>query len=206
LDKNIYNKLSDNEILILAAGGDSAASDFIILKYSNLVKIKASRYYLVGADRNDVIQEGMIGLFKAIRDFNPQHDSGASFKSFAEICIVRQINSAVKMANRQKHMPLNDSVSLDKPDFDESGTSLHEIIPGDEISNPEQIYINRERFSTIEKYIYDRLSRFESEVVGLYLQGDSYELIAKKVSKSPKAIDNAIQRIRKKLEGKVEKE
>ncbi len=171
-----------------------------------MVKIKASRYYLVGADRNDVIQEGMIGLFKAVRDFDSHHDSHASFKSFAEICIVRQINSAVKMANRQKHMPLNDSISLDKPDFDESGSTMHEVIADDDILNPEQIYINRERFSTIEKFIYDKLSSFESEVLGLYLQGNSYDVIAEKVSKTPKAIDNAIQRIRKKLEGKVEKE
>jgi len=193
-----YNTLSDEQLLDLIREGDDKALEYLINKYKNFVRANARTYFLVGADREDIIQEGMIGLYKAIRDY--KGDKLLSFRGFAEICIRRQIITAVKTATRQKHIPLNSYISLNKPVFDdESDRTLMDIIGEDVISDPEEMIINREEFAGIEEKMAEILSRLEWEVLSLYLQGKSYQEISEELTRHVKSIDNALQRVKRKL-------
>lgn len=193
-----YSSMEDAEIVKIANDGDISAMEYIIEKYKGYVRTKTRTYFLIGADRDDLIQEGMIGLFKAIRDFNP--DKQVQFKAFAELCITRQIITAIKTATRQKHSPLNTYVSLNKPVYeDENERTLVELIKTKINSNPEEIVIDKENLGITEQKIKSVLSNFELEVLELFLDGKSYLEIADCLEKSPKSIDNAIQRIKRKI-------
>jgi RNA polymerase sporulation-specific sigma factor len=194
---------SDEEIVMEAKGGDIIALEFLINKYKNFVKAKARSYFLIGADREDIIQEGMIGLYKAIRDF--RDDKLSSFRAFAELCITRQIITAIKTATRQKHIPLNSYVSLNKPIYDEdSDRTLLDILSGTKITDPEELMINREGYKDIEFKMGEILSELEWKVLTLYLEGKSYQEIAVDLQRHVKSIDNALQRVKRKLERYLE--
>ena len=194
-----YEPEIDEQLLFQIRAGSNAALEQLINKYKNFVRSKAKTYFLVGADKEDIVQEGMIGLFKAIRDF--KDDKMVSFKSFAEICVTRQIITAIKTATRQKHMPLNSYISLNKPVFEDDGErTLMETINHDTNSDPEMLFISKEEMARIEGKINEVLSSFELEVLYLYLQGKSYHDIATCLNKEVKSVDNALQRIKKKIE------
>lgn len=198
-----YNPAVDEEIIRDAKSGDAQALEFLINKYKSFVRAKARTYFLIGADREDIIQEGMIGLYKAIRDF--RGDKLSSFRAFAELCITRQIITAIKTATRQKHIPLNSYVSLNKPIFDEeSDRTLLDVISEENISDPEEMIINREEFAGIEVKMGEILSSLEWEVLSQYLQGRSYQEIAVELERHVKSIDNALQRVKRKLEKYLE--
>lgn len=203
---NIYLELefkSDEDIVGEAKGGNNVALEFLILKYKNFVKAKARSYFLIGADREDIIQEGMIGLYKAIRDF--RGDKLSSFRAFAELCITRQIITAIKTATRQKHIPLNSYVSLNKPIYDEdSDRTLLDVLSGTKITDPEELMINREEYNDIEYKMNEILSDLEWKVLTLYLEGKSYQEIAEDLERHVKSIDNALQRVKRKLERYLE--
>lgn len=197
---DIYTKflnMNDSDIAVLASRGDHDAIDYLLIKYKNFAKRKARSYFLVGADSEDIVQEGMIGLYKAIRDYNPNRLS--SFYSFADLCITRQIITAIKTATRQKHIPLNSYVSLDKPIEDESERTLLDITKSSDL-NPVNIIIDEEDRSEIEKKMYELLSELERNVLTYYLQDKSYQQIAEDLNRHVKTIDNALQRIKKKLD------
>lgn len=195
-----YNStLLEDEIIDEARNGNNNALEYLIDKYKSFVRAKARTYFLIGADREDIIQEGMIGLFKAIRDY--KGDKLSSFSAFAELCITRQIITAIKTATRQKHIPLNSYISLNRPLFDEeSDRMLIDAIRERSVSDPEEMLINREQYSGIEEKIIKILSGLELEVLSLFLQGNSYQEIALELDKQVKSIDNALQRIKRKLE------
>lgn len=196
--------LTDEEIADLAKHGNVEALEYLINKYKNFVRAKARTYFLIGADREDIIQEGMIGLYKAIRDY--RCDRQASFRAFAEICVTRQIITAIKTATRQKHIPLNSYISLNKPVFDEeSERTLGEVVTTDKASNPEDLFINQENLLDIESTMHRILSPLEQEVVALYLEGKSYVEIAQQLNRHVKSVDNALQRVKRKLEQYLEK-
>ena len=198
-DVEIYEALGDEEVVEDARQGDLRAQEYLIKKYKNFVRAKARAYFLIGADREDIIQEGMIGLFKAIRDF--RCDKISSFRAFAELCITRQIITAIKTATRQKHIPLNSYVSLNKPIYDEeSDRTLLDVLCGKKISDPEELLISREEVINIEAKIGEILSDLEWQVLMYYLQGKSYQEIAKDLNRHVKSIDNALQRVKRKLE------
>ena len=195
----IYDTLEDEEIVESARQGDPVALEYLIKKYKNFVRSKARSYFLIGADREDIIQEGMIGLFKAIRDY--RSDKISSFRAFAELCITRQIITAIKTATRQKHIPLNSYVSLNKPIYDEeSDRTLLDILSGKKILDPEELLISREEVNNIEAKIGEILSDLELKVLMYYLQGKSYQEIAVDLDRHVKSIDNALQRVKRKLE------
>ncbi len=192
-------ELEDERLVELVQQGDGQALNQLILKYKGFVRGKARTYFLIGADREDIIQEGMIGLYKAIRDYRP--DKLSSFKMFAELCVTRQIITAIKTATRQKHIPLNSYVSLDKPIYDEdSDRTLIDIIAEDELGDPEKLLINREKNGDMEIKMREVLSELEQEVLNLYLDGCSYQEISLKLNRHVKSIDNALQRVKRKLE------
>ena len=194
-----FKNMEENCILKLAKEGDSLATEYIIEKYKNFVKAKSRTYFLIGADHEDIIQEGMIGLYKAIRDYSS--DGGSSFRSFADLCITRQIITAIKTATRQKHQPLNSYISLNKPVYDEeSENTLMESFFEKQHLDPEEIMINKERFDFMEVRLSQELSKYETNVLKGYLAGKSYQEIAAKLDKPEKSIDNALQRIKKKIE------
>ncbi|HKL10233.1 MAG TPA: RNA polymerase sporulation sigma factor SigH [Clostridia bacterium] len=194
-----YECMEDEHIVECARDGDLYAQDFLIKKYKNFVRAKARSYFLIGADKEDIIQEGMIGLFKAIRDFRA--DKISSFRAFAELCITRQIITAIKTATRQKHIPLNSYVSLNKPIYDEdSDRTLLDILTGARITDPEELIISREEVISIEEKIGEILSKLELQVLSYYLQGKSYQEIAVLLDRHIKSIDNALQRVKRKLE------
>ncbi len=194
---------TDEDIVMEAKGGDVIALEYLINKYKNFVKAKARSYFLIGADREDIIQEGMIGLYKAIRDF--RDDKLSSFRAFAELCITRQIITAIKTATRQKHIPLNSYVSLNKPIYDEdSDRTLLDILSGTKITDPEELMINREEYNDIEYKMGEILSELEWKVLTLYLEGKSYQEIAMDLERHVKSIDNALQRVKRKLERYLE--
>ncbi|MBQ7875755.1 MAG: RNA polymerase sporulation sigma factor SigH [Clostridia bacterium] len=194
-----FDNMTDEEIVIIAQSGNEEALDFILHKFRPHVARKANSYFLAGADKDDIIQEGMIGLFKAVRDYKTDKD--AAFRSFAELCITRQIISAVKSASRLKHSPLNSYISLDKPIQDDNyDSTLLDIIAAGGASNPEDIIIGRENMEQVEIKMEEVLSRFECEVLSLYLTGKSYNEISAILKKDSKSIDNALQRIKKKFE------
>ncbi|KZO00587.1 RNA polymerase sporulation sigma factor SigH [Bacillus badius] len=195
--------LQDEQLIELVHNGNSDALDYLIHKYKNFVRAKARSYFLIGADREDIVQEGMIGLYKAIRDY--KEDKLTTFKAFAELCITRQIITAIKTATRQKHIPLNSYISLDKPIYDEeSDRTLMDVITGAKIMNPEELIINREQFNSIEDKMNELLSDLERKVLALYLDGQSYQEISEELNRHVKSIDNALQRVKRKLERYLE--
>ncbi|GAA0470014.1 RNA polymerase sporulation sigma factor SigH [Alkalibacillus silvisoli] len=194
-----YSQLEDEEVVDFVQNGEVQALEHLINKYRSFVRAKARTYFLIGADREDIVQEGMIGLYKAIRDF--QNDKQSSFKMFAELCVTRQIITAIKTATRQKHIPLNSYVSLDKPVYEEdSDRTLIDIIAEDEMSDPEQLLINREKYGDMEIKMRELLSDLEREVLHLYLDGRTYQEISVLLDRHVKSIDNALQRVKRKLE------
>ncbi|QDX92126.1 RNA polymerase sporulation sigma factor SigH [Brevibacterium sp. JNUCC-42] len=198
-----YDLMSDEEVVELVRENDAEALEYLINKYKNFVRAKARSYFLIGADREDIVQEGMIGLYKSIRDF--RGDKLTSFKAFAELCITRQIITAIKTATRQKHIPLNSYVSLDKPIYDEdSDRTLLDVICGTKVTDPEELFINREEFDDIEGKMSEILSDLERQVLMLYLDGRSYQQIAVELDRHVKSIDNALQRVKRKLERYLE--
>jgi RNA polymerase sporulation-specific sigma factor len=200
----IYDEMLDEAIVEAAREGDDSALEYLINKYKNFVRAKARSYFLIGADREDIIQEGMIGLYKAIRDF--RNDKLASFRAFAELCITRQIITAIKTATRQKHIPLNSYVSLNKPIYDEeSDRTLLDVLSGTKVTDPEELVISREEFVDIEHKMGEFLSDLEWKVLMSYLDGRSYQEIAKDLRRHVKSIDNALQRVKRKLERYLEK-
>ena len=194
-----YNEMTDEEIVELALIGEQFSTEYLVDKYKIFVRAKSRSYFLIGADKEDIIQEGMIGLFKAIRDYKT--DKLTSFRAFAELCITRQIITAIKTATRQKHIPLNSYVSLNKPIYDEeSDRTLMDVISTTKITNPEEIIISREEFIFIEKKMGEILSALEWKVLMAYLEGKSYQEIAVELKRHVKSIDNALQRVKRKLE------
>lgn len=198
-----YDLKADEDIVEAVREGDSEALEYLINKYKNFVRAKARSYFLIGADREDIVQEGMIGLYKAIRDF--RGDKLASLKAFAELCITRQIITAIKTATRQKHIPLNSYISLDKPIYDEdSDRTLLDVICGSRVTDPEELMINKEEFDGLEDKMGEILSDLERKVLMLYLDGRSYQEIAVDLDRHVKSIDNALQRVKRKLERYLE--
>ena len=193
-----YKAMKDEDIVEAANKDCLQAMDYIIKKYQYLVRVKARSYYLIGADNDDLLQEGFIGLYKAIQDFDK--DKLTSFKVFAEICITRQMITAIKTATRQKHMPLNSYISLNKPMYNEEmGNTLLDVLDGMKITNPEDLMITREQLISIEKKTQELLSDFELKVFNLYIEGMSYQEISQEIKRHTKSIDNALQRVKKKL-------
>lgn len=193
-----YNLLSDEELISRLREGHEDIRDYLMEKHKNLVRKKARALYLIGGDNDDLIQEGMIGLYKAIRDFDPER--GASFHTFADLCISRQLYTAVQASQRQKHQPLNSYVSLSDSDNEEQTRSRASYAANDVRNrNPEELFIARENLEDMEDLIEKKLSRFEREVLRYYLSGMNYSQIADTLGKSSKATDNALQRIKKKI-------
>lgn len=194
-----YQEITDEEVVACAKSGDELAIEYLINKYKNFVRVKAKSYFLVGADREDIIQEGMIGLYKAIRDFRA--DKLSSFRAFAELCITRQIITAIKTATRQKHIPLNSYISLNKPIYDDdSDRTMLDILSGAKITDPEEVFISHELSDDIREKIQENLSELESLVLMSYLEGKSYQEMAKELCRHVKSIDNALQRVKRKIE------
>ena len=193
-----FDSMTDEQVVVLAQETDSPALEYLLNKYKNFVRTKARSYFLIGADHEDIVQEGMIGLYKSIRDYKEEKLS--SFRAFAELCITRQIITAIKTATRQKHIPLNSYISLNKPIYEEdSDRTLLDVITEEGMSNPEEMIIDREDLSVIEGKIGQMLSDLEKEVLVRYMEGKSYVEIASEMGRHVKSIDNALQRIKRKL-------
>ena len=190
-----YKDFTDEELIKLLREGDAEIADYIMEKYKPLVRKKTNAMYLIGGETEDLIQEGMIGLFKAVRDFNPEKE--VSFFAFAEICITRQLYSALEASNRKKHIPLNTYISFSNQDATES-INLEQMVTNQTIS-PEQVLIERERKQEFFAILEEKLSPMERKVLYLYLEGSSYTQIAQDLGKTPKSIDNTLQRIRGKI-------
>lgn len=189
----------DEELIYLASQGDLVAEECLINKYKKLVKIKARSYFLIGADTEDIIQEGMIGLYKAVRNY--QFKKLSSFKAFAELCITRQIITAIKSATRQKHIPLNSYISLNRPIYNEdSDRTLLDIVDDISINDPQDLFLNSEKLNNLKARIKKILSDLERDVLESYLDAKSYQEIAADLGRHVKSIDNALQRIKRKLE------
>ncbi len=197
-----YNDISDEDLITLIKSDDKCALEHLINRYKGLVNMKVGRYYIIGAEKEDIEQEGLIGLFKAIKNF--QADKQNSFKTFASMCIERQLITAIKSSNRQKHMPLNSYLSLNSSAYDNeedgnnSNAELLEVLNTNLIEDPLDTITQKEYYKTIETTINNTLSDFEKKVLNQYIQGESYVQIAEKLDTPVKSIDNAIQRIRKK--------
>lgn len=191
--------LTDEELIAAYQRGDRGCIEILVQRYKTFVRKKIKSNYFVGADVEDLIQEGMIGLFKAICDYNSEKD--ASFKSFATLCITRQISTAFKTATRQKHMPLNTSISLNLPiaGEDDDGITLMDILKDNISHNPEDMMIHEEDLKRLRRHMKESLSDFEWEVLNAHTQGQNYHEIAERMGKSVKSIDNALQRIKRKL-------
>ena len=199
LKEESYKDYRDEELVRIAQAGDDAVRDYLLDKYKSLVRAKSRAYFLIGADSEDIIQEGMIGLYKAVRDFNGEKNT--SFRSFAELCVNRQMITAIKAATRQKHQPLNSYISLNKPVYeDETEQTYMDLLQEGALLNPETLLIGQENRNFLEDQLVKHLSGFETRVLMLYLQGRSYFEIARTLKKPEKSIDNALQRIKKKLE------
>ncbi|WP_069366802.1 RNA polymerase sporulation sigma factor SigH [Salisediminibacterium beveridgei] len=197
------NQLSDEQLVEYVREGDSQALEYLIQKYRSFVRAKSRSYFLIGGDHEDILQEGMIGLYKAIRDFKQGKES--SFRAFAELCITRQIITAIKTATRQKHIPLNSYVSLDKPIYDEeSDRTLLDVIIGSDETDPEELFITQEEATRIEGAMSESLSDLERQALMLYLEGSTYQEISEELDRHVKSIDNALQRVKRKLENHVE--
>ena len=194
-----FTSLTDEEIVaICQKENNHYATDYIVQRYKNFVRSKARSYFLMGADKEDIIQEGMIGLYKATRDFEPGHQ--VNFKGFAEMCITRQIISAIKGASRQKHIPLNSYISLNKPAYDDSERTLIEVLETEKNLDPQEVVINREQYALIKEVMEAVLSPLEWEVLRGYMDAKSYQEMAEEHHRSVKSIYNALQRVKKKME------
>ncbi len=196
---NEYSKMTDEEIIKEIRKGDKQALTYLMNKYKEIVNLKVGKYFMVGAEKEDIIQEGLIGLFKAIKTFNAEKNN--TFKTFANMCIERQLITAIKSSNRQKHMPLNSYLSLNMSAYDneeENGAELMDTFDSKTIEDPLETIINKEYYDEIEKSIDKTLSQFEKQVLDRYMKGESYVTIAKRLDSPVKSVDNAIQRIRKK--------
>lgn len=202
LKKDNYRRLHmlvDDELLQLVDQGNSHALEFLLHKYKNYVWAKSKTYFLIGGDREDIVQEGMIGLYKAICDYDKERLT--SFKGFADLCITRQIITAIKTATRQKHIPLNSYVSLDKPVYDEDNDrTLLDTIPEARATDPSTILLDQEKFGFMELKLNELLSSLEQKVLQLYLDGYTYDEISMELNRHIKSIDNALQRVKRKLE------
>ena len=197
-----YETLSDEDLLSLHRAGDARAEEALYARYKQIVRSKARTYFLIGADREDIIQEGMIGLYKAVVDY--QFDKNTSFRSFAELCITRQIISAIKAATRKKHIPLNTYISFNRSVYEgETERPLIDVLTSTRISDPEEVLIGRENYAAVADSIEHSLSKLERDTLGLYLYGYSYQQIADHLQISTKSVDNAIQRVKKKLEARL---
>ena len=199
--EQIYKSAKEEELVLMAQNGADAAQEYLLDKYKSLVRAKSRAYFLIGADSEDIIQEGMIGLYKAVRDYN--EEKNASFRSFAELCVNRQMITAIKAATRQKHQPLNSYISLNKPVYEEESEQTYMDFlqsSSESLLNPEALLIGQENKSFLEDQMVKNLSSFETRVLVLYLQGRSYFEIANVLDKPEKSIDNALQRVKKKLE------
>lgn len=192
--------LTDEELVLRSQAGDTEALEAIIERYRGLAKLRTRSYFLAGAESDDLVQEAMIGLFKAARDYDPQY--GASFKTFANICITRQMLTAIKGATRYKHQPLNSYISLNRSVFeeDDGGRPLLEILATDNDSDPESIYLRNEWMASLSQEVPRVLSKLELRVLLYYLRGLSYETIAQRIGRPVKTVDNAIQRMKRKME------
>lgn len=198
-DVLVFKDMSDEKVVELANNKNAMAFEFLIYKYKNFVRSKARSYFLVGADRDDIVQEGMIGLFKAVRDYDISKK--ASFKSFAEMCITRQIITAIKSATRQKHIPLNSYISLNKPMYEEeSGRTLLDVIEENRETDPMELFIGREEIDKIYSTIGEMLSELELRSLMSYIDGKSYNEISLELGREEKSIDNALQRVKRKME------
>ena len=196
---NKYESLTDEDIVTLVKNGDEKALTYLLEKYKELVNIKVGRYFLIGAEREDIMQEGMIGLFKAIKSFDKEKQN--SFKSFANICIERQLITAIKTSNRQKHMPLNSYLSLNTAAYDnneEDSVELIDTFNSNTIEDPLETVMKKEYYEQMQNNIEKNLSKFEKQVLERFIKGESYTVIAKRLDSPVKSVDNAIQRIRKK--------
>ena len=190
---------TDEELVELYRDGVPTAIEALLTRYRNFARLKARSYFLVGADKEDILQEGMIGLYKAIKGFNAARE--ASFRSFAEVCITRQIITAVKTATRQKHLHLNQSVSLSRPlTGDDTGGVLEDVIQTQQVTDPAELVISHDELRSIKIAFGELLSDFEVEVLHMYVEGNTYDEIARNLSRHVKAVDNALQRIKRKLE------
>lgn len=201
-----YELMTDEQLIRKLRNGESAITDYIMNKYKYLVRRKAKAMYLLGGENDDLIQEGMIGLFKAIRDYDLEQE--VSFYSFAELCISRQLYSAIKASQRKKHMPLNSYVSIydnEDPVKEEKQQPLVETIQAHKDNNPEEIFLNKEYMEKMQKQLQGKLSDLESRVLYLHLLGEDYKTIAGLLNKSPKSIDNTLQRIKNKITALVKK-
>ncbi|MDD3395119.1 MAG: RNA polymerase sporulation sigma factor SigH [Anaerotignum sp.] len=198
-NKKSFAAYKDEELVSMSQQGNTQAEEHLMDKYKPLVKARSRAYFLIGADSEDIIQEGMIGLYKAVRDYNMERN--ASFCGFAELCVNRQMITAIKAATRHKHQPLNSYISLNKPIFDDDSEQTYiDLLQEGELLNPEALFIGQENKDYIETQMVKNLSGFETKVLDLYLQGRSYFEIAKSLKKNEKSIDNALQRVKKKLE------
>lgn len=192
-----YSDFTDEELVIRARDGEEEITEYLMDKYKNLVRSKASTMYILGADREDLIQEGMIGLFKAVRDYDSGRD--ASFYTFAELCISRQMYTALQASGRKKHSPLNTYVSIYQGHDEEEGTGLIEALENQKERNPEEIFIDKENVAAIESIIENDLSAFEKQVLELSMTGMGYVEIAKLLGKDGKSTDNALSRVKAKI-------
>lgn len=194
-----YNNNSDEEVIKKIKSGDEQALAYLLDKYKELVNMKVSKYFMIGAEKDDIIQEGMIGLFKAIKTYDASKNN--TFKTFANICVERQLITAIKTSNRQKHMPLNSYLSLNISAYennDDDSTELIDTFNSKTIEDPLETIMKKEQYEEIENAIDKNLSKFEKKVLDRYMKGESYIIIAQKLNSPVKSVDNAIQRIRKK--------
>lgn len=189
----LFEGMSDNEIIGCIRQGDAEAMDFLLERYKGLVKKKANALYLIGGEKEDIIQEGMIGLYKAVRDYNSEKE--AAFSTFAELCVTRQIYTAISASNKKRNQPLNNYISFEQQSEELADIARNGYVTG----NPEEAVIGRENAKQLKEFIDKELSSLEKKVIGFYLEGYSYMQIAEMLEKKPKSIDNAIQRIRSKL-------
>ncbi len=202
LNEKDYQNKSDEELIQIIKAGDKEALDFLMTKYKEIVNMKVSKYFLIGAEKEDIIQEGLIGLFKAVQSYNPEKQN--SFKTFANMCIERQLITAIKSSNRQKHIPLNSYLSLNTAAYEEDeDTTLFDTFNAHQTEDPLETITKKEYYKDVEETINESLSDFEKQVLNRYMQGESYIQIAEKLDTPVKSIDNAIQRIRKKAIKKI---
>ena len=194
-----YQKLTDEEIILQIKNGDEKALTFLLDKYKDLVNMKVGKYFLIGAEKEDIVQEGMIGLYKAIKNFDKSKQN--TFKTFANMCIERQLITAIKTSNRQKHMPLNSYLSLNTSAYDnddENSVELMDTFNNDSVEDPLETIMKKEYYEQVQKSMDESLSKFEKQVLDRFIKGESYNIIAQKLNSPIKSVDNAIQRIRKK--------
>ena len=201
-----YEKMTDEQLLKLIKKEDKTALNCLIDRYKDAVEMKVTKFYITGAEKDDIVQEGLIGLFKSIKNFNPEKQN--SFKTFANLCIERQIITAIKGSNRQKHLPLNSYVSLNNTGYDnengEEDNQLIDVLNSNTIEDPLDTITKNEYMKDVEKSINQSLSDFEKKVLNKFVQGESYTEIANSLNSPVKSVDNAIQRIRKKTVKNIE--